>query len=129
MMTTNRERELEILVKWRASMAFAVAFLLFGVPSAPVASVLPTVGGEAHAQVPGHGCWPSNACPQVFDANPPGDGYGTPAPPAPNDTSLCTIATAAVDAAAITAIRAQGSAKAVAAAALTAAIVARNLAC
>lgn len=69
------------------------------VPAAPLGGIvpIPTVGGDALA-TPGQGCWPSGACPPV-NTNPPGDGYGTPAPPAGNDQSLCVMAQAASTAA------------------------------
>ena len=35
-----------------ATLTFAIAFALVGSPSAPVAKVVPTVGGVAHAYAP-----------------------------------------------------------------------------
>lgn len=42
-------------LKWKtavATLTFAIAFALVGSPSAPVAKVVPTVGGVAHAYAP-----------------------------------------------------------------------------
>ena len=42
-------------LKWKtavATLTFAIAFALVGAPAAPVAKMVPTVGGVAHAYAP-----------------------------------------------------------------------------
>ncbi len=89
-------------MRYVRSFALALALALLVLPAAPLGGIvpIPTVGGEAFALTPSSCAvtWLSSASsgrshpgctsPSEYNTNPPGDDYGTPAPPG-NSDDLC----------------------------------------
>lgn len=93
-------------MRYLRTIALALALLIL--PAAPLGGIvpIPTVGGDAFARTQdtcamtwlnsasSGSSHPGCTSPSEYNTNPPGDDYGSPAPSAPNDQSVCTAAQA-----------------------------------